>query len=241
MHDKAVLPPPVASPCACVLRRPGMFPAAPSAPVAKGVGSKPTQVCVRFQAPRCNGAEVFEYDVWRVRVRGGTDDPDASDSDPDEQLHPDLHDTKLVNVYSGIPDECTRKQAYITSGHSQDHVRVVLEGLRPGSRHRVQLRARNTRGFGPFAPLSNIAKCSSRCLLPVTAFRSTAPLYTQACAVAVRARRPVLLAQCILPTPCQAHASHQPCVPAPKCTSLPPNPSPLPTCLQPSPPASRQR
>jgi hypothetical protein len=100
------------------------------------------------------------YDVWRVRVRGGAEDPEASDSEPDEQVHPSLHDDKLICVLGAIPDECTRKQVFFTSGHSLDHIRILLEGLRPGSRHRVQLRARNTRGLGPWTDLSEPAKCA---------------------------------------------------------------------------------
>jgi hypothetical protein len=140
-----------------------MFPGVPSHPIAKTIPSQPTRLFVYFKAPRSNGAEIFEYDVWRQRIRGDIfADSDASDSEPDDALHPSLHDDHLINVLAAIPDEYTRKQAFITSGHSQDRIRVRVDGLRPGSRHQFQLRALNTRGYSPFTSLSNVAKCGRK-------------------------------------------------------------------------------
>ena len=82
------------------------------------------------------------------------------------QLHPTLHDIDYIASIGAIPDECTRKQVFITSGHSQDVIRVLIEGLRPGSRHQFKLRAQNTRGCSPWTVESNVAKTSCMCELP---------------------------------------------------------------------------
>ena len=71
----------------CIVFLVGMFPGIPTAPLARTIRSKPTQLYVNFNAPRSNGAEIFEYDVWRRRIRGDLiADGDASDSEPDENV-----------------------------------------------------------------------------------------------------------------------------------------------------------
>ena len=102
------------------------------------------------------------YDVWRNRVRGG-DDPNASDSEPDDTLTPEENDADFINVLSALPDECTIKSAHITSGHSQDVLRILIEGLKPGTCHRFKVRARNNRGFSDWTGISNTWRSAGAC------------------------------------------------------------------------------
>jgi hypothetical protein len=135
----------------------GVFPDVPRQPVAARVKGEPTQLHVVTYANRSNGAEVVEYDVWRQRVRGGVDE-NASDSDADPRLPEDENDSGFVSCIGAIPDEFTVRQRHKTSGHSGDKLRILVEGLKPGTFHRFKLRAKNTYGFSDWTLTSNVCQ-----------------------------------------------------------------------------------
>jgi hypothetical protein len=143
-----------------------MFPYVPTTGVVTSMPDSSTTLHITFTAPRSNGAEIFEYDVWKQRVRGGTSDVEASDSDPDPNVPEETDDSKFVSVLSAIPDEFTVSQAFVTSGHSGDLLKVLVEGLRAGTRHRFQIRAHNTRGFSGFTGITNTGKVVGECPCP---------------------------------------------------------------------------
>jgi hypothetical protein len=96
-----------------------------------------------------------------MRLRGG-DDPDASDSEPDETLDLDVRDSDFIMSFSAIPDDCIVKAAKVTSGHSQDRLRIVIDEIKPGTRQIVKLRARNVQGLSEFTAVSNIVQSARK-------------------------------------------------------------------------------
>lgn len=98
-----------------------------------------------------------------MRIRGG-DAPDASDSEADESLDVDERDSNFIMCFSAIPEACVVKAAKLTSGHSKDKLRIVIDGIRPGTRQVVKLRATNIQGHSEFTAVSNIVQGARKCV-----------------------------------------------------------------------------